>query len=105
MTDHPILDGIRVLDLADGIAGPVAALYLAEAGADVVKVEVPGSTSDRSLAGFRTWNRSKRSVLADLTTSDGRATLDQLLGAADVLIHNRNPQEATVLGLDDATLR
>jgi crotonobetainyl-CoA:carnitine CoA-transferase CaiB-like acyl-CoA transferase len=102
---EPILRGIRVLDLAHGIAGPVAAMLLAEAGADVVKVETAaGSAGDRALPGFLTWNRSKRSVAADLTTADGQAVLQRLLACADVVIHNFAPDQAVTLGLDDASL-
>ena len=61
-----ILDGIRIVDLSDGIAGPVATLMLAEAGADVVAVEPPGGAANRATTGFHTWMRSKRSVVLDL---------------------------------------
>jgi crotonobetainyl-CoA:carnitine CoA-transferase CaiB-like acyl-CoA transferase len=99
----PLLDGVRVLDLSTGIAGPVATLLLAEAGADVVKVEPPGNP-DRRQPGFRTWNRSKRSVELELGTDAGREQLDALLAAADVLVHELGPAEARRQGLDDATL-
>ena len=82
-----ILDGIRIIDMSTGIAGPVATMLLAEVGADVVKVELPRPGPDREEPGFRTWNRSKRSVALDLATDDGRAELEQLLAAADVLVH------------------
>src|SRR5215468_10434269 len=71
-----ILDGIRIVDLSDGIAGPVATLLLAETGADVVTVEPPGGAPSRALPGFRTWNRSKRSVVLDVDDDDDRAKLD-----------------------------
>jgi crotonobetainyl-CoA:carnitine CoA-transferase CaiB-like acyl-CoA transferase len=98
-----VLNGIRVLDLAHGIAGPVAAMMLGEAGADVVKVETAiGSAADRALAGFLTWNRSKRSVVADISTAGGLGVLQSLLATADVVIHNYAPDQAKTLGLDDA---
>jgi crotonobetainyl-CoA:carnitine CoA-transferase CaiB-like acyl-CoA transferase len=99
-----ILDGVRVVDLSDGIAGPVATLLLAESGADVVTVEPPGGAAARSLPGFRTWNRSKRSVVLDLEDPDGRARLEELLGSADVVVHNFGPARAREVGLDDDTL-
>ena len=99
-----ILDGIRIVDLSDGIAGPVATLLLAESGADVVMVEPPDGAPARALAGFRTWNRSKRSVVLDIETTDGRAALDQLLASADVVVHNFGPMRARELSLDDETL-
>jgi len=99
-----ILDGIRVIDLSDGIAGPVATLLLAESGADVVMVEPPDGAPSRALAGFRTWNRSKRSVVLDVDAVDDRAALDQLLAAADVVVHNFGPTRARELALDDDSL-
>ncbi len=99
-----ILEGIRVLDLAQGMAGPVAAMMLAESGADVIKIEPPGGDPTRAKSGFAVWNRSKRSVVLDLETEPGRSGLATLLRSADVLIHDRGPVAAAALGLDDATL-
>ncbi len=104
-TTPGILHDIRIVDLSDGIAGPVATLLLAEAGADVVMVEPPDGNATRSVPGFRTWGRSKRSVVLDIDTTEGRATLDQLLAAADVLVHNFGPSRPRELALDDDTLR
>ena len=102
--DAGILDGIRIVDLSDGIAGPVATLLLAEAGADVVAVEPPGGAQIRAGNGFHTWMRSKRSVVLDPDDADDRARLDQLLAAADVVVHNHGPTRARELGLDDDAL-
>jgi len=100
-----LLAGVRVLDLTTGIAGPVACLLLAEAGADVVKVEHPTRhVHDRERPGFLTWNRSKRSIALDLDDAGDRRTLDELLAAADVLVHELAPSAAAVTGLDDAAL-
>jgi crotonobetainyl-CoA:carnitine CoA-transferase CaiB-like acyl-CoA transferase len=95
---EPLLAGLRVVDLTNGIAGPVATLLLAEAGADVVKVERPGNP-DRRQPGFSTWNRSKRSVVAA-----GDGSIDELLAGADVVVHEMGPAAAHQAGLDDATL-
>ncbi len=103
-SDAGILMGIRVVDLSDGIAGPVATLLLAEAGADVVTVEPPGGAANRSTNGFHTWMRSKRSVVLDVPRDDDRAVLDRLLAAADVVVHNHGPTRARELGLDDDAL-
>jgi crotonobetainyl-CoA:carnitine CoA-transferase CaiB-like acyl-CoA transferase len=102
--DAGILDGIRIVDLSDGIAGPVATLLLAEAGADVVAVEPPAGAAIRGRPGFHTWMRSKRSVVLDVDDADDRAALDRLLAAADVLVHGHGPARARELGLDDASL-
>ena len=102
--DGGILEGVRIVDLSDGIAGPVSTLLLAEAGADVIAVEPPGGATIRATAGFHTWMRSKRSVVLDLEQPDDRASLEDLLAAADVVVHNHGPTRARELGLDDATL-
>jgi len=99
-----ILDGIRIVDLAQGMAGPVAAMMLAESGADVIKVEPPGGDPTRGKSGFAVWNRSKRGLVLDLETEQGRSQLEKLLQSADFLIHDRGPAAAAALGLDDATL-
>jgi crotonobetainyl-CoA:carnitine CoA-transferase CaiB-like acyl-CoA transferase len=99
-----ILDGVRVIDCSDAMAGAVAGLLLAEAGADVIKVEGPRGDRTRASLGFLTWNRSKRSVVLDLDTPAGRADLHRLLSDADVLIHNFEPARAAARELDDATL-
>jgi len=99
-----ILDGIRIIDLSTGIAGPVATMLLAEVGADVVKVERPKPGPDRDEPSFRTWNRSKRSAALNLATDEGKAQLGQLLAAADVLVHELGPAAAKAEGLDDASL-
>jgi crotonobetainyl-CoA:carnitine CoA-transferase CaiB-like acyl-CoA transferase len=102
--DAGILAGVRIVDVSDGIAGPVATLILAEAGADVVAVEPPGGAANRAATGFHTWMRSKRSMVLDLKHPDDRATLDRLLAAADVFVHNHGPTRARELGIDDDAL-
>jgi crotonobetainyl-CoA:carnitine CoA-transferase CaiB-like acyl-CoA transferase len=102
------LTGIRVLDLTRALAGPYATLMLADAGADVVKVERPGSGDDtrgwgppfihpsdrpdlRESAYFLSINRNKRSVVLDFKTSEGMARLHDLVRKADVLVENFRP--------------
>ncbi|MDO8363112.1 MAG: CoA transferase [Actinomycetota bacterium] len=101
---HGVLDGIRIIDLSDGIAGPTASMVLAEAGAEVVLVEPPGGVASRGTAGFRTWHRSKQSVMLDIEQAGDREHLHRLLAGADVLVHSHGPARAAELGLDDATL-
>lgn len=72
--------GTRVLELATGIAGPYAAMFLADNGADVVKVEDPDGDPYRADPGFQTVNRNKRSTIVD------DHDLDRLITAADVII-------------------
>ncbi len=96
-----LLKGIRVLDLTNSIAGPYATLQLADLGAEVVKVETPGS-GDTSrewgppfLDGISLWflsvNRNKRSISLDYTKDKGRELLYSLAAAADVVVTNLRP--------------
>jgi crotonobetainyl-CoA:carnitine CoA-transferase CaiB-like acyl-CoA transferase len=80
------LAGLRVLDLTAGVAGPMAAMLLADFGADVVKVERPSGDPGRSRPGFAMWNRNKRAVVVDVDTPAGQSELRRLLRCADVCI-------------------
>ena len=60
------LEGLRVVDLTTGLAGPLATMTLGDHGADVVKVEPPGGDPHRSYVGSVVTNRGKRSVVLDL---------------------------------------
>lgn len=102
--DGQILDGVRIIEIASGTAVPTAAMLLAESGAEVIKVEPPEGDPLRGTAGFAVWNRSKRSVVLDWQSPDGREKLKQLLDGADVLMHDLSPAEAEVHGLDDVAL-
>ncbi|WP_396230820.1 CoA transferase, partial [Frankia sp. EI5c] len=101
-TEALVLDGIRVVDLSWGLPGPVATQILADAGADVIKVEPPSGDPVRDLypGAFASWNRGKRSVVLHL--DDPR--LLGLLATADVLVHSLRPGDARRHGLDEATL-
>ena len=57
------LEGVRIIELAQGIAGPYTGMLLAEQGAEVIKVEPPQGDKARGTPGFHVWNRSKRSVI------------------------------------------
>lgn len=98
------LEGIRIVDLGGSIAGMAATMVLAEMGADVVLVEPVGGSHWRSLPGFVTWNRSKRSVTLDVDEPSDRQRLDELLAGADVFVHSFGPTRSKRLGLDDASL-
>ena len=93
-------DGITILELATGIAGPYAAMLLADQGADVIKIEPPAGDPARQLPGFHVWNRGKRSVLADIESPEGREAVRRLAGGVDVLVADFPPGRAEVLGLD-----
>jgi crotonobetainyl-CoA:carnitine CoA-transferase CaiB-like acyl-CoA transferase len=99
------LDGIRILDLSGGIAGPLGVLQLAEHGADVIKIEPPGGRPDRASAASRVYNRSRRSVTLDLDQPDGVRILRQLCATADVLVEAFAPGTMAGWGLDYESLR
>ncbi len=108
------LEGIRVLDLTTMISGPVATMLLGDQGADVVKVEPPGTgdlvrrlgaTRGGLTPTFATSNRSKRSVVIDLKKPAGRDALERLVARADVFVQNFRPGTAERLGLGEAALR
>ena len=107
------LTGVRVVEAASYMSGPLAGMMLADLGAEVVKVEAPGGgdpfrTMGRpvtpSSALFVNCNRGKRSVVLDLKSEPGRAELRRLLADADVFLCNWRPGVAESLGFDDATL-
>ena len=99
------LDGIRVLDASTGIAGPMAAMYLADFGADVVKVEPPRGEPGRADAGFAMWNRNKRGIVIDDAKASDRERLLGLLRGADVCIFSETLASLQRRGLDPETLQ
>lgn len=91
-------DGIRVIELAQGIAGPYTGLLLAEQGAEVIKVEPPQGDKARSTPGFHVWNRSKRSVVAEPTTTQGGTFIQRLISTADVILVDHQPGDENRFG-------
>lgn len=119
MSSPAALQGLRVLDLTRLLPGPVAALRLAEMGADVLKIEAPGAgdptrtmlqaSSDR-VAGrpgafYRLVNRGKRETRLDLKSEAGRNVLRALASEADVLIESFRPGVMERLGIGYEMLR
>ena len=99
------LAGLRVIDLASFIAGPVVSRHLAMLGAEVIKVEPPTGDPFRAIGPlFVSWNQGKRSIALDLTTTEGQQTLHRLVATADVVVENFRPGVAARLGADHATL-
>lgn len=106
------LDGIRVLDVTQVMAGPYCAMVLCDMGADVIKVEAPAGDSSRRMAGaegddsaaFNAVNRGKRGIVVDLKTAPGQALLRRLAAAADVLVENYRPGVMARFGLDYPSL-
>jgi alpha-methylacyl-CoA racemase len=103
------LDGIRVLDFTTLLPGPMATLVLAEAGAEVIKIERPGRGEDmrdyapkwgRDSVVFALLNRGKKSLALDLKDRADRARLEPLLATADVIVEQFRPGVMARLGLD-----
>ncbi len=109
------LSGYRVLELAHLVAGPVCGTYLADMGADVIKVESPaGGDASRTIydakygdesAVFVTLNRNKRGVAIDLARPEGRAAFLALAATADVVLEAYKGGVAERLGIDYASVR
>jgi crotonobetainyl-CoA:carnitine CoA-transferase CaiB-like acyl-CoA transferase len=109
------LTGIRVLTLEQFGAGPYGTMFLAELGAEVIKVEPgPDGEPSRRVGPFfaapgdslyyQTWHANKKSVLLDLKSADGRAGFEQLVRTADAVMNNLRGDQPAKLGLDYAAL-
>jgi len=99
-----VLQGVRVLDLSWGIAGPMAAMLMADHGADVTKIEPPGGDPFRDQLGYKVWQRGKRSAVLDLKNEADKQAFLALVKAADVLVESYTPGVTERLGIDYATL-
>lgn len=103
------LAGVRVVEIGQVLSGPFAGAILADLGADVIKIEKPQGGDDARQMGpafrhgdamnFHEFNRGKRSLALDLKTAEGMAALHELLGQADILVHNMRPGVPEALGL------
>jgi crotonobetainyl-CoA:carnitine CoA-transferase CaiB-like acyl-CoA transferase len=92
------LDGIRVIDFGQYIPGPLAAMLLADQGAEVIHVDPPGGPRWRTPANA-VWNRGKKSIVLDLKQASDRDTARRLIQSADVVIENFRPGVMARLGL------
>ena len=107
-------EGLKVLDLSQGIAGPYCGMHLARNGADVIKVEPPGAGCWSRLLGKHTGdqtahsvivNRAKRSLAVDLKTAEGVAIVQKLAAGCDVLIQNYRVGKIDKFKLDYASVQ
>ena len=111
-TGRTALEGIRVLDVTQVMAGPFCAMQLCDMGADVIKVEPPGGDSSRQMAGasgtdspgFNAVNRGKRGIVLDLKTPSAQKAFRRLLHGTDIVIENYRPGVMQSFGLDYASL-
>jgi len=99
-----LLQGITVLDLSTGIAGPQATMLLADRGANVIRIESPVPDSAPTLSSYRVLNRGKRSAILDLDNVEDLNTLLALAAHADVLVESFAPGESARLGIDYPSL-
>jgi crotonobetainyl-CoA:carnitine CoA-transferase CaiB-like acyl-CoA transferase len=106
------LKGVRVLEYAQYVAGPLCGVVLRDLGAEVIKIEPPAGDGYRYVMPvspglgrfFVPLNRGKRSVIVDLKTEEGRRLSEALLERADVVLHNYPPARAAAFGLDWETV-
>ena len=116
-TKKPLpLAGVRVLDVSQVMAGPYCSMLLADLGADVIKVEPPG-TGDQTRGamgfkmkgsdsmGFLNMNRNKRSITLNLKTEAGKQVFLDLVKTADILVENYRPGVMKKLGIDYPALK
>ncbi len=108
------LSGIRVLALSQYIAGPFGSMLLGDMGAEVIKIEPPEPTTNRTLAGpghkgesfyYLAFNRSKKSVTLDLRTKMGREAFHDLVRISDVVWSNFRPEAVRNMGADYDTVK
>jgi crotonobetainyl-CoA:carnitine CoA-transferase CaiB-like acyl-CoA transferase len=97
--------GLKVVDCSQGLVGPMAAMLLADFGAEVLKVEPPAGDRAAAKPGYQMWNRNKKRLTLDLDCDAGRERLEELLGAADVAIFDHSPNRMQALGLMEAAQR
>jgi crotonobetainyl-CoA:carnitine CoA-transferase CaiB-like acyl-CoA transferase len=94
-----IFAGIRVVDLTQGMAGPLVTMILADFGAEVIRLEPPGGDQMWEHPAYLLWQRGKQSVTLDWDSKEGRNQARQLLLGADIFIESLRPGEAAALGL------
>lgn len=103
------LAGIRVIDVSRALAGPYSTMLMGDLGADIIKLEMPG-TGDESrywgppFATYMSSNRNKRSIEVDLHTAEGRQIFFDLVRTADIVVENFRPGTMKRFGLDYETV-
>src|ERR1700730_3835848 len=99
-----IFDGLRVLDLSSGIAGPMTTMLLADNGARVTHIPPSDHVAGPSRTGERVWGRGKRSASLDLRSDRDRDAFLTLAADADVVVESFAPGTTAQLGIDHSTL-
>lgn len=98
------LEGVRVLDLSRGTAGPMVSMVLTSNGADVIKIDPPSGDDFASQLGYRAWQRGKRNAVFDLKNDADRTDFLNLVKTADVLLESYAPGVTQRLGIDYETV-
>jgi len=107
------LDGVRIVALEQYIAGPLCTMWLADSGAEVIKIERPGTgdprrnylpasegaNGEKSYGGFNTYNRNKKSLTLNIQSEEGKKIYKELVKSADVVVENFAPKTINKLGL------
>ena len=114
MSDKP-LEGIRVLTLEQFGAGPYGTMFLAELGAEVIKIEAPEGDPSRQVGPYRlgkddsqyfqAWNLGKKSVTLDIKSGEGRRQFEALVKTADCVVNNLRGTQPAKLGIDYTSLK
>ena len=109
------LAGVRVLTLEQFGAGPYGTMFLAELGAEVIKVEAPDGDPSRHVGPyklgpadseyFQAWNLGKKSVTLDLKSTAGRRQFEALVKTADCVVNNLRGTQPAKLAIDHASLK
>src|SRR5215475_3713541 len=98
------LEGLRIVDLTTGLAGPLATMTLSDHGADVVKIEPASGDPNRGYVGSVVNNRGKRSVVLDLDDARDRDQLLALIDTVDVVVESFEPGYLAARSLDFASV-
>ena len=98
-----LLNGLKVLEISNGIAGPMCGYLLAQYGADIIKLEHPDSKGIQAL--MVEVNQGKRSILTDLKTAPGQEILQRLVSTVNVLVNNKLDPIAERLGISHTQLK
>jgi crotonobetainyl-CoA:carnitine CoA-transferase CaiB-like acyl-CoA transferase len=99
-----VFDGLRVLDLSWGMAGPMASMLLVDNGAAVTRIEPPGGDPFAVQSGYRVWHRGKRSARLDLHSDSDRSVFFALATQADIVLDSFSPGTMSGLGIDHSAL-
>ena len=94
-----IFTGLRIVDLTQGMAGPLAMMIFADHGAEVIRLEPPGGDPMWARPSYLMWNRGKKSVELEWSSAAGRLQAQQLVQSADIFVESLRPGEVDRLGL------